>query len=407
MLYVNRAVECIWFYKVKEAGDRKGMLKKQLFIVFVVEHYNPLGMIRSLGEHGIRPVAIVLRGKYRLTSKSRYISQLHMVDTIEEGYHILISQYGGTGGTKPFVLTANDQITSFLDLRFDELKDRFYFFNAGSAGRVTYFMNKEHIGRLAVKHGLNVLRIFVVNRGEIPEEIEYPVITKAIISTIPSWKDNVFICHSEEELKAAYAQMEIETVLLQKYIVKKNELCMEGFSASKGSKMFIAIASGYDYLLADRYSPYMTIRNFNNQELQEKLRAMLMEIGFEGIYEIEFLVAEDNTLYFSEINFRNSTWSYAATKAGMPLPVLWAEGMTDETVFETCYKVIPDGFHAMVEIADFIERVRGKKTGLCQWIMDLVKCRCLYYFNIRDLMPVISMMWGRIKYLHRRKRERV
>lgn len=153
MLYVNRAVECIWFYKVKEAEDRKGMLKKQLFIVFVVEHYNPLGMIRSLGEHGIRPVAIVLRGKYRLTSKSRYISQLHMVDTIEEGYHILISQYGGTGGTKPFVLTANDQITSFLDLRFDELKDRFYFFNAVSAGRVTYFMNKEHIGRLAVKHG--------------------------------------------------------------------------------------------------------------------------------------------------------------------------------------------------------------------------------------------------------------
>lgn len=34
-------------------------LKEHLFIVVGEEHYTPLGVIRSLGENGIEPVAII------------------------------------------------------------------------------------------------------------------------------------------------------------------------------------------------------------------------------------------------------------------------------------------------------------------------------------------------------------
>ena len=32
------------------------MWKKHLCIVFAIEHYNPLGQIRSLGEAGVHPI---------------------------------------------------------------------------------------------------------------------------------------------------------------------------------------------------------------------------------------------------------------------------------------------------------------------------------------------------------------
>lgn len=49
-------------------------LKEHAFVVFSEEHYNPLGVIRSLGESGLKPVAIIVKGGPLLTSKSKYLS---------------------------------------------------------------------------------------------------------------------------------------------------------------------------------------------------------------------------------------------------------------------------------------------------------------------------------------------
>lgn len=38
-------------------------LANHKFIVFSEEHYNPLGVIRSLGEEGIKPIGIIIKGK--------------------------------------------------------------------------------------------------------------------------------------------------------------------------------------------------------------------------------------------------------------------------------------------------------------------------------------------------------
>lgn len=56
---------------------------------------------------------------------------------------------------------------------------------------------------------------------EIPEGLEYPLITKAAISTIGAWKKDVFICNNQEELEEAYKHIRSSRVMLQKYIHKK------------------------------------------------------------------------------------------------------------------------------------------------------------------------------------------
>ena len=47
------------------------MYRNHLVIVFAIDHYNPLGVIRSLGENGIRPVYIAIRHRVELGVKSK------------------------------------------------------------------------------------------------------------------------------------------------------------------------------------------------------------------------------------------------------------------------------------------------------------------------------------------------
>lgn len=366
------------------------------YIVFGREHYNHLGVIRSLGENGIKPIAIIVKSKMKLASKSKFIKKLHMVESIEEGYKFLVQEYADKFDEKPFVFTADDKMTRILDKNFNELNQHFIFYNAGADGRILQYMNKKQLGCLAEKYGLKVLNSEVVENGVLPTTVQYPVITKAIDSTAGAGKADMFICNNPDELKNAFKKIKSKKVIVQHYINKKNEYCLEGFSINHGKSMIITIASTYLYKLPMTYSPYMKVTNFDRNDIKPALDAMFREIGFEGIFEIEFLVDEKNELYFGEINFRNSTWSYASTRAGMPLPVLWSRLYYEETIPESVIKKVPNNFTAMVETNDFKERVLGKKVSFFTWLHDLKRANCKYYIGKGDIIPFLSSLISRI-----------
>ena len=171
------------------------------YIIFGFEHYNPLGIARSLGENGINPYGIIIKNSRKITSKSKYFKQVFFVNSIEEGYDLLKSRFTDD---QNFIFSSDDQVEFFLDEHYDELQDRFIFFNAGQKGRVAYFQNKYNILKMAEKHGIPFLKTWTVDKGEIPEDIQYPIITKAIISTLDNWKGDMIICHNENDLRNAY-----------------------------------------------------------------------------------------------------------------------------------------------------------------------------------------------------------
>lgn len=368
-------------------------LKRHSFLVLGQEHYNPLGIVRTLGENGIRSTVIVYGGGVRLTSKSKYAAQVHAVDTIDEAYKEVLNFINLCGDAKPFILTSDDTTESYLDKRFDELHDKAFLFNAGRSGRVTSFMDKKAILLAAESHGLNVLKAVVSEKGTVPEGLEYPVITKAMSPTTGAWKDDMHICCDEAELRKAFGSIRSSEVLIQKYIVKKNELCMEGFAGPGGRDMVVTIASTYNYYLPMSYSPYMTVSNLDNPQLEGRLRELIADIGFTGVFEVEFLEDEDGKLWFSEINFRNSTWSYASTCAGMPLALMWAESQLTGMVDRALLRKVPDDFTAMVELADYRERVKKGKSSLGAWLSDLKRADCKYYLGRHgDFAPLVSML---------------
>ena len=373
------------------------MYKNHLVIVFAIDHYNPLGVIRSLGENGINPIYIAIKHRVELGTKSKYVSKVHSVNSVEEGYSLLLKEYGDTyskTGYKPFVLFSDDKSIGYFDLRYDQIKDKFITYNAnGVQGRIMEFMDKKKILDLAKKYGLNVLEPVVVNRGEIPDGLNYPIITKDINPNSGAWKSDVFICKNKEDLSEAYKKISSPVVLLQHYINKKTEVAFEGCSVNKGKSALIAIQTTYKYCIPGYYSPFMDVCTPNDEKLISSMKGMLTEIGFEGIYEIEFLVDQDGSMYFGEINFRNATWSYASTMSGMPLPVLFIEGMLNGKLPNDAKKEVPHCFTAMVEPIDCEKRSELGISSYGEWMADFKKCNCTFYYGRGDdLEPFYEMM---------------
>lgn len=374
-------------------------LANRKVIVIGMEHYNPLGLVRTLGKNGIKPDYIAIKHKSEVVSKSKYVDNVHFVDDVDSAYDVLISEYGQGWAEPPFVLTTDDDIQSLLDEHFDELKERFVVFNSGVPGRTTEFMNKKRILDIAEECGLNVLKTWVVENGEIPDDLRYPIITKAISPNDGGWKSDVHICRSEADLVEAFKTILSPKILLQRYVDKKNEVCVDGFTINHGSVMFNPMCTTYNYNIDGYYSPYMTIHSyFLDDATTDALARMMEKIGFEGVYSIEFLVDSDDTLYFSEVNFRSSTWNYCITQLGMPLPLLWMRAMLTGEVLDEWERPIPKGFVAMVEPIDYQKRVVEGDTDVADWLADFRNADCLFYQDDDDMEPFREMIrnWERL-----------
>jgi len=373
-------------------------LMKYKFIVFGFEHYNTLGVIRSLGEKGIAPIVILHKTNVKdpsLVPNSRYASKVHIVEDVDEGYSIL-KKYGNED-LKPFLISCDDYVEMCLDRHYEELKDRFYFFDGGQAGIVSRYMDKDAISQLAVECGCKIPKTEIVKRGQLPTLLKYPVITKAKVSAIGGWKKDVRICYSETELVEAYKTIESEDLLVEEFIEKKNELCLDGFCVNHGKDVCIPFQTTYLRVAPGMYGNYMELVPFKNELVYEQVCKILEKVQFNGIFSVEFLIDKNDELYFLEVNFRNSTWSYAFTYGGVNMPYEWAKATLEGKISINDELVRKTPFTAMVEVRDFKDFVLTRKISFIRWIRDLSKTDCLYYWNNKDKSPVFSYILNLVR----------
>ena len=361
-----------------------------LCIVFALEHYNPLNMIRALGENGINPVYISVKRRYEVATKSKYISELHRVDSVEEGFKLLTELYGHQAeetGKKPYILFSDYKSIGYFDFHYDEWKDKFIAYNAGRNGRINKFMDKYEIQQCAKRHGFNVLDSYVIKKGDsVPADLWYPIITKDISPNSGSWKFDVFVCQNEQELKDAMEKITSPLVMVQHFVDKQNEMALEGYTINKGTEMQIITEMKWKYLIQGYYSPYHDVKMFEDKEMEKKLQAMFEEIGFEGVFEVEFLIGKDGTFYFMETNFRASAWNPTCKFAGMPLPYLWIKGMENGCI-NTADRKEFEPFTSMSEVIDYAKRVEGGMCSLAEWLRDFKDAKCVYIYDKEDRGP--------------------
>ena len=361
-----------------------------LVIVFALEHYNPLNMIRAFGEQGINPVYISVKRRYEVATKSKYISKLHRVDSVEDGFLLLINQYGRLSeetGKKPYILFSDDKSVGYFDLHFEEWKDKFITYNAGRNGRINEFMDKYEIQQCAKRHGFNVLDSYVIKKGDpVPDGLWYPIITKDISPNLGSWKSDVFICQNKQELVEALEKITCPLIMLQHFVDKQNEMALEGYTINNGKEMQIITQMKWKYLIQGYYSPFHDVCMFTDKDMEIRLQAMFEAIGFEGVFEVEFLIDKDGTYYFMETNFRASAWNPTCKFAGMPLPYLWVKGMMNGYIDPNDRKEF-EPFTSMSEIIDYSKRVEGGLCSIAEWLRDFKDAKCVYIYDKEDRGP--------------------
>lgn len=356
-------------------------------IVFSTDHYNVLGLVRSLGEAGIRPIAIMVEShKVVMVSHCKYVDNVHIVKTKEEGLELLLKEYGSEPN-KSFLYTCADDIESLVDLNYDKLVEHFYFFDGGCQGAITDVMPKKVLCELAESCGIEIPKTQIVDVGELPKSLRYPIMTKSTISTIPNWKGNVHICHNDEELKSAYEEIHEESIMLQEFIEKDNEFCLDGLSVNGGEEVYLPLQCKYLKMTDMSYGTYMLFEKYAEPDLMPKIKELIKKTHFTGIFSMEFLIDKQGNFFFLEINFRHSTWGYAYTYAGFNLPVIYAQSVLAGHLVLDSVKEISRPFTAMVEFTHFKDFVIGRRESLFEYIKEIHNTDCFYYWNKKDQKP--------------------
>lgn len=362
---------------------------KHKHIILAVDHNNSLAMIRSLGEEGIKPIVLLTAENPYLVPKSKYIGELKVFKTFMDTYKYLIDTYSNEP-LKPFVYHGNDNLTVLLDSRYKEMEGKFYFMNG--QGNMTRYLNKFEITKLAEECGLGIPKEELLNVGDLPTTLRYPVFTKAVTSaTGGSWKDQAFICQNVDELKEAYSHIKAEKILVQEYIEKKNELCIDGISLNRGEQVFMPYSCGYYRSQPGKYGNYMKFVPFRDAELTEKIRKVIEGSKYTGIFCIEFMVGQNDELYFLEVNFRHSGWGYAFTYGGYNLPVRWAISTLENKISKDGFNYL-ESFDAVDEFPDFRD-IRALGIPFMTWWKQMRSVDCFYTYNKKDPAP----FWAEIR----------
>ena len=374
---------------------------KHKHVIFGSDHYQTLGVVRSLGERGIS-ADVILHPCYSknpyLCSNSRYVGCVTIVETVEEGYDKLLKMYGNEQ-IKPFVYTCDDWAEGCLDAHYNDIINKFYFFNGAKQGIVSNYMDKEAIAKLAEKCGARIPKSETLYKGELPTTLNYPIITKSIMSTKGAWKGDSRICYSQEDLLENYKTIKSDVLLVEEYIVKKNELCLDGFSSNDGKDVCLPYQATYLRLSPSGYSNYMTIEPLKFESARSIVYKMLEYIGYNGIFSVEFLIGQNDELYFLEVNFRNSTWSYAYTVGGVNLPYEWAKATLLKKIDYSTMSFIKKPFKAIAEINDYIQFVTTGKISIFEWLRNVITAKCRFYMVFSDIKPIYVGLFRKLKRL--------
>lgn len=374
--------------------DKNHEIFKHKHICLVGDHYNPLAIIRSLGEEGIKPIVLLCSEHPHLVQHSKYIGELHQFKTNQDGIDYLLSHYSNEP-IKPFVYNGSDDTGLIIDKHYAEMKDHFFFSN--SQGDLEKYQDKYNITKLAEECGLNIPKEEKVKVGEMPKGLKYPVFTKAVTSAKGGvWKDQAFICNSPEELKLAYSKIHADDILVQEFIEKKNELCIDGISINAGEQVFMPYGCGYYRFIPGTYGNYMKFVPFLDKELTEKIVKVIRGAKYTGIFCIEFMIGQNDELYFLEVNFRHSGWGYAFTYGGFNLPFRWAVSVLDNKLYLDNFTAM-NSFDAMSEYADFSDISRTREVSKFKWFVQFIRCDCKFIYNSKDPKPFIKLILRLIK----------
>lgn len=378
---------------MKMLRNKSKSINNQEIIVFGNDFWNTYGIIRALGEAGLRTVFInVCQGK-SFVKHSRYIKRYWQVKNEDEAYKTLISNYG-KGKSRDIVLCSCDELVGLLDANLDSLKDSFITFNCkGQQGEINKLMSKDKMLEVARKVGLTVPQCISVDLFHQSvedvieqEKIKYPCLTKAESSLIGT-KENLCKCANKDELKIALEHsiaLGCHKLQIQEYIDKEYEMMITGCADGKGNVIIPGIIkklTEYPMGFATKAAVEKEVENYIEPQT---VKDFILETGFSGVFSMEFLLSEDK-LYFMEINLRNDGNGYATIPGGVNIHKIWVDSMIGKQMLQAKQRIDRDYVYQVEPTALNYHCFEG--NGYWSFIKEFLKVDFRLICNLKDPMP--------------------
>lgn len=378
-------------------------------IILGGNHHNTLGVIRALGEAGLsKSIKLILVNETKdFVSKSKYIEKNNYRWVKSENDIADALNSFDFGNEKAVIICCGDGLSSYVDRHYDTLCKKFVLPNAyNKQGEITRLMNKEVQMHYAQKIGIDVPLSKTVLKEDISttDWTVFPCIVKPLDSIIGG-KGDIHICKNREELVNDITNSECTRFQVQKYIDRDFEFQLIGCSLDGGDKVIIP---GFTKLIRQpkntntgylKYS-HATRLNFDYSIAERFIK----EIGYSGLFSLEFLRGKDGKNYFMEINMRNDGNAYCVTCFGVNLPFIW---------YRHCCRQdynVPDmeEDHYVMFMPELNDVKNIRNVGIFKWLKECINADCHANFKLDDPIPFFSqlgsMVYGKIKRTLKRQK---
>ncbi len=368
-----------------DSGEKNMM---EYAIVVGNAHFNSLGIARSLGEKGI-PVVFINSSDSHGAETSKYtLKTYHRTssDNIEEIIDRVISDFGG----KPVLYPCSDEDAVLIDEKYEYLKDKVYC--PGCCGKISSFMDKEKMCRLALEAGFNVPDLCVVSVDEKgkkqAESFGLPCIFKPLKST-DGVKADITICRTKEERMTAVEKFwgsdsKYGKVLIQQFVEGQTDLSVDvsGYKLrGKRARFFAQVDKIREFPKDCGSATFFKVKAYSDVVDREAINNILESMDFEGIFDLDIKVV-DSKPYFIEVNLRNGAVSYGYTVAGFNIPYMYFEEKLSGE-----FKHISVKEKIVMSERDDLSFVLSKQLSPFSWVKDVINTDAMMVLNKRDMLP--------------------
>lgn len=310
---------------------------KDLLPVLLGSDANVYGMARSFYmEYGVTSLAIG-KGALAATANSKLVKMAVVEPNLEDDAVFVrtLTDFAKAHTGKTLVLVSCGDNYTGLMARARAALEPYYKFACPTPELVAELDTKEFFYKACERHGLSYPRTFGCtneNYKTVELPFPFPCIIKAS-NSVAYWnckfphKKKVFVAYNKEEFDAItaaiYSSSYQDNLVLQEYI-PGDDNCMRVLNCYSGLDHKVKLMALGRPLLEEQtpegIGNYAAIINVRDDELMEKMKAFLEDVGWEGFSNFDMKYdARDGKYKLFEMNPRQGRSSFFVTASGYNL----------------------------------------------------------------------------------------
>lgn len=358
---------------------KKRTLRKEKVIVLGDSFNNTLGLIRSIGKSGIKPILILIGNDRLFISKSRYVDKVLQLDNLSSAL-ILLKELS-TELIGAYLICSNDAAAKFVDDNEETLSQ--WYITPMRGNKIGNLFEKDTQCELAYTCGVTVPHSIKHKTSQkLPTLDKFPVLIKPNDSNRGS-KSDIHICCNQEELTKTLTDTSFcQEFVIQEFIEKEYEINLIGVATHDNVYIPGGIKKLRHYPTLQSPCSFGVYLPMNELPVNpDPLIEFVKRTGYNGPFSIELLHAK-NKNFFMEMNFRHDGLAYAATASGFNLLDCFINANPKKK-----YRVHKT---YMMDISIDYCHVKNGDLSKIKWFKDFMRTKCQLNFNFKDPVPTIS-----------------